>query len=66
MRRYSKAQLNAISRSYTEKAQKEALDFLKSQDIDFDVYCEENGWKASPVRLASKIRKELRNEKETN
>ena len=29
------------------------------------VYCEENGWKASPVRLASKIRKEL-NEKETN
>lgn len=44
----------------------EALDFLKSQNIDFAVYCEKNGWKASQVRLASKIRKELVNETETN
>lgn len=57
-----RSQLNAISRSYTAKAQKEARAFLASKGIDYDVYCREKGWKASPVRLATKIRKESTNE----
>lgn len=42
--RYSKyarrrAQLNAISRSYTAKTQKEARTYLESIGIDYEQYC---------------------------
>ena len=55
-RRYSKAQLNAISRSYTQKTQKEARSFLESIGIDYEQYCRETGWKGGITRLAQKLR----------
>lgn len=60
MRRRSKAQLNAISRSYTAKTQKESLAYLESKGINFDQYCKDHGWRASATRLATKIREEER------
>ncbi|MBQ9328914.1 MAG: hypothetical protein IJ225_10360 [Solobacterium sp.] len=51
-----RAQLNAISRSYTQKAQKEAREYLESVGINYEDYCKETGWKGGITRLASKIR----------
>lgn len=51
-----KAQLNAISRSYTQKAQKEARQWLLDQGIDFDEYCKRYEWKASVTRFAQSVR----------
>ena len=56
MKRYKRSQLNAISRSYTEKAQKEARQWLEAQGIDFDEYCKRYGWKASVTRFAQSVR----------
>ena len=57
-RRYSKAQLNAISRSYTQKRQKEALEYLRLMGIDYDQYCKETGWKGGPVKLAQRYERQ--------
>ena len=53
----SKAQLHAISRSYTAKARKEAIDELwLDHGIVFDSFAEMFDYKASPVRLLTSIR----------
>lgn len=55
--RRSKAQLNAISRTYTAKARKEAIDALwLDHGIVFDSFAEMFDYKASPVRLLASIR----------
>ena len=56
--RYSKAQLNAISRSYTKKTQQEAREYLESVGVDYETYCKETEWRGGITRLASKIREE--------
>lgn len=56
--RYKRSQLNAISRSYTQKAQKEARAWLEAQGIDFDEYCRRYDWKASVTRFAQSVREE--------
>ena len=56
--RYSKAQLNAISRSYTAKTQKEAREYLESVGVDYEAYCKETGWKGGITRLSHKIREQ--------
>lgn len=58
----SKAQLRAISKSYTKKRQEQAKSFLLSMGCDYDQYCKETGWKSSPVRLLNKLIKEGRYE----
>ncbi len=55
MRRHSKAQLNAISRSYTEKGNREALKELEAMGIDFEEFRKASGFKASAVRLVQLI-----------
>ena len=52
-----KTQLNAISRSYTRKAQKAALASLEAAGIDFNNYCKMFNYKGSPVRLVTSIEK---------
>lgn len=54
-RRYRKAQLNAISRSYTAKYRKEALAGLTEIGVDFDAYCRAFGYKGSPCKLLTDI-----------
>lgn len=54
--RRRKAQLNAISRSYTEKYQREARADLDSLGIDFYKYCNLTGYKGSECRLVSDIK----------
>jgi len=56
--RYSKAQLNAISRSYTAKTQKDARAYLESVGVDYEAYCKETGWRGGITRLANKMREE--------
>ena len=56
--RYKRSQLNAISRSYTQKAQKEARAWLEEQGIDFDEYCRRYDWKASVTRFVQSVREE--------
>lgn len=52
----SKAQLNAISRSYTQKARKEAIDKLwLDHGIVFDEFMAMFNYKASPARLLTSI-----------
>ena len=52
----SKAQLNAISRSYTEKARKDAINRLwLDHGIVFDEFAKMFSYKASPVRLLTSI-----------
>lgn len=56
-RRYSKAQLNAISRSYTKKTQNEARQYLESMGIDYEQYCKETGYKGGITRLAHRYQR---------
>lgn len=49
------AQLNAISRSYTRKAQERAIRDLLEQGIQFEAYCKAIGYKGSPVALCTAI-----------
>ena len=51
----SKKQLNAISRSYTEKAQKEARENLKTFGITYEQYVNAYGYKGSPCRLLTSL-----------
>jgi hypothetical protein len=53
-----RAQLNAISRSYTQKTQKEARTYLELIGIDYEQYCTETGWKGGITRLAHKFMEE--------
>jgi hypothetical protein len=53
-----RAQLNAISRSYTAKTQKEARTYLESIGIDYEQYCLDTGWKGGITRLAQKFREQ--------
>lgn len=56
MKKYSKAQLNAISRSYTQKARKEAINRLwLDHGIIFDEFAKMFDYKGSPVRLLTSI-----------
>lgn len=53
----SKAQLNAISRSYTQKARKEAINSLwLDHNIVYDEFVRMFNYGASPVRLLTSIR----------
>lgn len=53
----SKAQLNAISRSYTQKARKEAINTLwLDHNIVYDEFVRMFNYGASPVRLLTSIR----------
>ena len=54
-RRYSKAQLNAISRSYTATANRDARAWLQERGIDFHEYCVRFGWKGSAVMLQRSV-----------
>lgn len=53
-----KSQLNAISRSYTAKYQKEARERLAKKGIDFDSFCFVIGYKGSPCKLLTSINAE--------
>lgn len=55
-----KAQLNAISRSYTQKAQKRAIQILAEIGVDFAEYCDIIGYKGSPVALCTSIAKQAK------
>ena len=57
-RRYTKAQLNAISRSYTAKTQKESREYLETIGINYEQYCKDTGWKGGITRLANKFREQ--------
>lgn len=50
-----KAQLNAISRSYTQRGQRIALEHLEDMGINYTEYCKKFGYKGSPVRLLTSI-----------
>lgn len=50
-RRYSRAQLNAISRSYTAKYRKEAIEELAAIGVNYDAYCKAFNYKGSPCKL---------------
>lgn len=53
----SRAQLNAISRSYTEKARLEAIRELACEHgVGFFTYRDMFSYKGSPVRLLTSIR----------
>lgn len=52
-----KTQLNAISRSYTRKAQKAALASLEAAGINYESFCKMFSYKGSPVRLVTSIEK---------
>lgn len=52
-----RAQLNAISRSYTKKAQAYAIQTLAEVGINFAEYCDIIGYKGSPVALCTSIAK---------
>lgn len=54
--KYTKSQLNAISRAKAERNQREALVELNAHGIDFTKWCQMFNYKASPTRLASAIR----------
>lgn len=57
MSRYSKSQLNAISRSYTERARAKAEKTLDEHFcIKFEKFCEDTGYAGSPCRLLTDIR----------
>lgn len=51
------AQLNAISRSYTRRAQEQAIRQLLEQGIKYEAYCKTTGYKGSPVALCTAIAK---------
>lgn len=57
--KYSKAQLNAISRSYAAKNRQQALTELSDMGIDYDRYCKVTGCHANPAQLVTwaKLRK---------
>lgn len=55
--RYSKSQLNAISRSYAEKHRKEALQELSDMGVDYDTYCSTFNYRSSPTMLLTSIKK---------
>ena len=60
MRKRSISQLNAISRSCTERDQKRAKGdlFLLYGIVDFDHFKRETGWKASPRVLLNHLKDE--------
>lgn len=51
----NKKQLNAISRSYTAKAQTEAREWIKTFGITYEEYAAEYGYKGSPCRLLTSL-----------
>lgn len=55
MKHYSKAQLHAISRSYTERAQKKAVAELKAAGVDYTAFCKMFNYHGSPVLLLTQI-----------
>lgn len=53
---YKKKVLNAISRSYTQRANEKALVELKEKyNVDFVKWCEVIGWKASASTLLNAL-----------
>ena len=52
-----KAQLNAISRSYTQKARNQAFERLDEMKISFKEYCIMFNYNGSPVALVTAINK---------
>lgn len=50
-----RSQLNAISRSYTKKAQSTAICKLLKQGIVFKDYCKFANYKGTPVKLCTLI-----------
>ena len=50
-----RSQLNAISRAYTERAQKKALEELKAAGIDYETFCKMFNYHGSPVLLLTQI-----------
>ena len=53
--KYRRAQLNAISRSYTERNRKHALEALQAMGIDYEAYCRRFNYKASPCHLLNAV-----------
>ena len=55
----NRAQLNAISRNYTMKAQKKARQELQEKyNINFDKFAKVMNYKGSPVRLLTGLQKQ--------
>lgn len=56
-RRYNKAQLNAISRSYTERARKQArADLIADYNIHYEQFSKLHEYKGGPCRLLTDIK----------
>lgn len=54
-RNRKQSQLNAISYSVTKRNNEKADRFLSDLGIDYETYCKDYGWKASAVRLETKV-----------
>ena len=56
-RRYTTAQLNAISRSYTERARKQArADLIADYNIHYEQFARLHEYKGGPCRLLTDIK----------